>query len=102
MLRQNLLLNYKEVETAHTYRQGFEKFISFAPDLVIIDVWLRLDKTDGRDLCREIRRFNKRVPIIIMSAHRDVLHDCELFGATDTIEKPFDINGLLTKINRLI
>jgi DNA-binding response OmpR family regulator len=102
LLGQNLELNFHEVEIAHTYQLAFKKFISFAPNLVIIDVCLGIDNTDGRDLCKEIRRFNQWVPIILMSGHEDLLKDCELHGANSTIEKPFDIKDLLIKIDRLV
>jgi DNA-binding response OmpR family regulator len=37
-----------------------------------------------------------------MSGRSDVLQDCELYGANDIIEKPFDIQDLLNKIDKLL
>jgi DNA-binding response OmpR family regulator len=37
-----------------------------------------------------------------MSGRDDLLKDCELNGANDAIEKPFDIKDLLIKIDRLV
>jgi DNA-binding response OmpR family regulator len=69
--------------------------------LVITDVWLG-DDADGREICKEIRRFNASVPIILMSGRHDVLMDPEQYGANDAIDKPFDIEPLLLKINKLL
>jgi DNA-binding response OmpR family regulator len=69
LLAGNRELNFHGVEIAHTYQLAFKKIISFAPDL-IIDVCLGVDNTDGMDLCKEIRRFNKWVPIILMSGRK--------------------------------
>ena len=102
IIGHNLVLNFHEVEVAHTFQSAFKKFIAFAPDLVIIDICLELDNTDGRELCKEIRSFNKGVPVILMSGYDDLLKDCELYGANDTIKKPFDIKDLLIKIDRLV
>jgi len=90
------------VEIAHNYQSAFKKFISFAPDLVIMDVCLGDDDADGRQLCNEIRRFNRWVPIILMSGRHDVLKDHEQYGANDTIDKPFDMEKLLLKIDKLL
>jgi DNA-binding response OmpR family regulator len=90
------------VEIAHNFQSAFKKFISFAPDLVIVDVCLGEDDADGRELCKEIRRFNRWVPIILMSGRHDVLQDPEQYGANDVIDKPFDITPLLLKIDKLL
>ena len=102
LLGKNLEFNFHEVEIAHNFQLAFKKFISFAPNLVILDVWLGDDNADGRDLCKEIRRFNRSVPIILMSGRHDVLKDYEQYGANDTIDKPFDIDPLLLKIDKLL
>jgi len=66
-----------------------------------LDVLLGTD-VDGRDLCKEIRKFNGRVPIILMSGRSDFLKDYEQYGANDVIEKPFDFEELLNKIDWLL
>jgi DNA-binding response OmpR family regulator len=100
IIGQQLYLNFHEVEIAHTYPEAFKKFIAFAPNLVIIDVCL--GPADGRELCREIRRFNNWVPILLMSGNPELLRDCELSGANSTIEKPFDLDELLAKVDSLL
>jgi len=102
LLGKNLELNFHEVEIAHNYQSAFKKFIAFAPNLVIMDVCLGDDDADGRQLCNEIRRFNRSVPIILMSGRHDVLQDHQRYGANDTIDKPFDMELLLIKIDALL
>jgi DNA-binding response OmpR family regulator len=100
MILQVLFVNSHEVEFAYKYADAFKKCIAFAPDLIIIDVWLGVG--NGRELCQEIRSFNKKVPVILMSANADDLQDYHACEANDIIEKPFDIKELLIKIDSLL
>jgi DNA-binding response OmpR family regulator len=102
LLGKNLELNLHEVEIAYNYQSAFKKFISFAPNLVVMDVHLGDGDNDGRQLCKEIRRFNRVVPIILMSGRHDALNDHEQYGANDAIDKPFDMEALLFKIDKLL
>ncbi len=66
--------------------------------LVVLDIML--PGMDGFDLCRQIRKENS-VPIIMVSARgskEDKLNGL-LQGADDYIEKPYDIDILIAKIN---
>jgi DNA-binding response OmpR family regulator len=100
MLRHLFSSKSYDVETAYNQQMAFKKFIAFAPDLILLDVWLQ--NIDGKQLCKEIRAINKKIPIILMSANPDSLKGYEVCEANDIIEKPFDINVLLNKIERLI
>lgn len=100
MLAKWFSINLYEVEIACTNKEAIQKVIAFAPNLIIIDVWL--GNESGRELCKEIKRFNKTVPIILMSANASNLADYEICEADDVIEKPFDINSLLNKVNQLL
>ena len=68
-------------------------------DLVILDVGL--PDTDGRELCRLMRKQGVKCPIIILAAHdSDIdtiigLDD----GANDYVSKPFKFNVLLARID---
>ncbi len=66
--------------------------------LVVLDIML--PGMDGFDLCRQIRKENS-VPIMMVSARgskEDKLNGL-LQGADDYIEKPYDIDILIAKIN---
>lgn len=66
--------------------------------LIILDVML--PNADGIAVCKKIRE-NSNIPIIIVSAKtekNDKLNGL-IFGADDYIEKPYDIDILLAKVN---
>ena len=75
---------------------------SFNPDLVILDY--RVAGTNGGELCRQIKAHPlfSNTPVIIFSAY--VNHQDELFayGCDAIINKPFDLNELVEKVNSLI
>src|ERR1700712_4790413 len=61
----------------------------FKPDLILLDIWLGAD--DGREICKEIKKNNQSLPIILMSANAKLLENYTNWSADDIIEKPFDI-----------
>lgn len=71
-------------------------------DLILSDIMMPL--CDGFELARQIRSFNKEIPIIFMSA-RDDKPSKQLgynVGIDDYITKPFDLDELALKINAII
>ncbi len=70
-----------------------------AYDLIILDINLPL--INGYDLCREIRKSNSRIPIIMLTALGTVDNKMAGFdiGADDYVIKPFDFRELLARVN---
>jgi DNA-binding response OmpR family regulator len=68
------------------------------PDVIILDVLL--SGKDGRLICQKLksREETKRIPIIMISAHPNAKQSVAAVGADDFLAKPFDMDGLLTKI----
>ena len=68
-------------------------------NLVILDINLPL--INGYDLCREIRKVNKTIPILMLTALGTTDNKIAGFdvGADDYITKPFDIRELLARVN---
>ena len=67
-------------------------------DLVILDVGL--PDTDGRELCRILRKQGVKCPILMLTAH-DTDADTILgldAGANDYVTKPVDFPALLSQI----
>ena len=67
-------------------------------DLVVLDVGL--PDTDGRELCRRMRKQNVKCPIVMLTAH-DTDADTILgldSGANDYVSKPFRFPVLLARI----
>ena len=100
MLNILLQLHGHEIQSAFSKETAHHKMLTFPPELIIIDVLI--GKYNGKELCLEIRAVNKTVPIILMSANPSLLTDYEECEANDMLEKPFNIDTLISKINNLI
>lgn len=70
--------------------------------LVLLDVMM--PEMDGLSLLQEIRKFNKDVAVIIMTAYgsKDVAIQALRHNANDFVEKPFDFTELKDKIRALL
>ena len=73
-----------------------------APDLIILDIWLKESKLDGIDILKAVRRDNPDIPIVIISGHGNIEIAVAAVkqGAYDFIEKPFNIDQLIVVIKR--
>jgi DNA-binding response OmpR family regulator len=100
MMRFVLTVKSHEIGIANSKKIALQMILSFAPDLLIIDVWLA--PGNGRDFCKEIREFDKKIPIILMSANKELLDDYDLCEANEIIEKPFELKELYEKVDRLL
>lgn len=72
------------------------------PDLVLLD--LMLPDTNGLDVCREIRREENPVPIIMLTARGDEIDrvvGLEV-GADDYVGKPFSPRELIARIRAVL
>jgi CheY-like chemotaxis protein len=60
--------------------------------------------TDGRDVCKKLKQndLTKNIPVIMVSASRDIERSAINAGADDFLAKPFEMNDLLQKIENLI
>jgi len=78
--------------------QVFESYQQQKPDLLLLDVMMPVKS--GYDLCREIRKVDSFVPIILITAKSeeiDKVVGLEL-GADDYITKPFGLRELRARI----
>ena len=67
-------------------------------DLVICDI--KMPKKDGIEVLNFIKKFNQEINVIMISGHGDLKTAVEAMriGALDYIEKPPDLNNLLTSV----
>lgn len=91
--------------TAEIANDGFtgRQMVENRPyNLVILDINLPL--INGYDLCRDIRKTNSAIPIIMLTAFGSGGNKLTGFdaGADDYVVKPFDFNELLARINVFI
>ncbi|GLB49727.1 response regulator transcription factor [Neptunitalea lumnitzerae] len=102
VLKDYLSMNDFDVVLAKNGMEGFEKFKKDNYDLCILDVMMPYK--DGFTLAKEIREKNENVPIIFLTAKtmkEDVLKGYKV-GADDYLNKPFDSEVLLAKIQSII
>ena len=86
------------VERAENGTAALELFRASPPDLVLLDVMM--PGMNGYDLCRAIRRENRIVPVVMLTAKGqevDKVVGLEL-GADDYIVKPFGMAELLARV----
>ena len=72
------------------------------PDLIILDIMM--PKRSGYEVCREIRKTDKAVPILLLtakSAEADKLEGFAL-GADDYVTKPFGVRELMARVSALL
>ncbi len=101
LLQFNLNLAGFDVRCVHDGEAVFEILTTFRPDLIILD--LMLPKMDGIQVCRELRKQNNAVPIIMLTALQDITDKIIGLdnGADDYITKPFSTQELISRINAL-
>lgn len=96
----------EELLSSHGYayrgvRSGKDGITAVAqdpPDLLLLDVML--PDVNGFEVCETIRRTNKRLPIIFLSAKGDIVDKSVGFkaGGDDYVTKPFNSTELLLRI----
>jgi two-component system, NtrC family, nitrogen regulation response regulator NtrX len=75
-----------------------------APDLIILDIWLKDSRLDGIDILKQVKRDNPSIPVVIISGHGNIEIAVAAIkqGAYDFIEKPFNIDQLMVVITRAL
>lgn len=76
--------------------------LATVPDLFMLDVML--PDGLGTDVCNSIKNdvTISHVPIILMSAHAKLFTMEKVWSPDDFISKPFDLNGIISKISKLV
>jgi two-component system OmpR family response regulator len=90
------------VDVARTGDQALKLAIARDYDAVVLDVML--PGVDGFTVCRELRRKERWVPVLMLTA-RDEVRNRILgldAGADDYLVKPFDFGELLARVRALI
>lgn len=101
-LRLNLELEGYEVTSAYDGAAALKAVQSEYFDLIILDVML--PEMDGIQVTETIRISNNEVPILILSARNasaDRVRGLKK-GADDYLTKPFNLEELLLRVNKLI
>ena len=90
-----------EVECTDDFKNVLTQFVSFDPQLVLLDISLPF--FNGYHWCTEIRKVSQ-VPIIFISSASDNMNIVMAInmGGDDFIAKPFDLNVLTSKVQALL
>tara|TARA_B100001057_G_scaffold77507_2_gene72410 strand:- start:26971 stop:27672 length:702 start_codon:yes stop_codon:yes gene_type:complete len=94
--------NYN-VSLAIDGEDGLDKFLKSSEwDIVLLDVMM--PKKDGFSLARDIRKINKNIPIIFLTAksQKDNIIKAFNLGADDYLTKPFSIEELIARIKAVM
>ncbi len=101
-LKLDLKLSGYSTDTATDGLSGLNKALEGKYDLIILDVMM--PKMNGFDVCKNIRKTNNDVPIILLTAKGTINDKIQGFdsGADDYLVKPFDIQELLVRSRALL
>jgi two-component system copper resistance phosphate regulon response regulator CusR len=90
------------VEVAYDGQIGYKFFKAHDYNLVILDI--NLPGINGYELCKQIRRENSSIPIIMLTAMSSLADKVEGYdaGADDYLVKPFEFKELLLKVRVLL
>lgn len=90
-----------EMRTAGDGEEGLRMFEEQKPDVLVADVMM--PKMDGFEMVRRIRKTDKHIPVLFLTARssvNDVVEGFEL-GGNDYLKKPFGIQELIIRIKSL-
>jgi len=102
ILKRQLSDSGFNVEIAYDGYVGKQLIEKKSYNLIILDISLPL--INGYDLCKEIRKTNSNIPIIMLTAFGTTDNKIAGFevGADDYVVKPVDFRELLARINVFI
>ncbi len=104
LLQINLEKDGWVVTMADSGESALLKVVDLVPNLIVLD--LMLPGMDGKQVCRQVRRYPKtsNIPIIMLSAlsqDQDVVAGLEM-GADDYITKPFNLDVFRARIQAVL
>ena len=102
VLKSYLELNDFEVSWVDDGKLAFDRFRNGEFDICLLDVML--PNVDGFTIGTEIRKLDKKVPFIFLTAKtlkEDILRGFNI-GADDYVTKPFDTEVLICKIKAIL
>jgi DNA-binding response OmpR family regulator len=101
-LSMNLRFEGYEVLQAQDGRQGLQRALDDAPDLLVLDIML--PELNGFEVLKELRQRGRDTPVVVLSAkgaEMDKILGLNL-GADDYVVKPFGLQELLARIKAVL
>ena len=103
-LKESLITNGFEVETASNGSEAYKKVFSYAPDIVVSDIMM--PAIDGYQLCRMIKNMDetKKIPVILLTVLDKKIDNFwgKKAGAQLFLSKSIEIKDLIASINATI
>jgi DNA-binding response OmpR family regulator len=93
-----LSMNDCDVTTSEDGRELLKMSELELPEVILLDIWMPI--IDGRELCKALKtnQATKDIPVIFVSASRDLAKIAKDAGADGYLEKPFEMQELLDKV----
>ena len=92
-----------EVETAINGRDALDRLNGFLPDLIVLDLMMpEIDGWGFRERQRKLTGPAGQVPVLVLSAARELGAHAGTLAAAAHIPKPFDLGNLLDHIEQII
>lgn len=95
ILKYSLIKGGFEVYTHTSGIDVMEAAEFYHPDLVLLDI--DLPGRSGTEVCQELKN-NYSIPVIYFSAHPNLMDANKICHADGFIEKPFDMNKLISDL----
>lgn len=97
-----LSMNNFKVKTIPRWEEITHAIQTFSPDLILLDV--ALGSADGREICKQLKKSGEtqHIPVILFSAHYDMVNNIQGCMANGLITKPFETSYLLETIRKNI
>ena len=93
-----------EIDSAPNGREGIERAVAAAPDVVLLDVMM--PDLDGLEVTRRLKADPRTsaIPVVLVSARtdREDVDAGKAAGASDYLRKPFDPDDLIALLDRLV
>ncbi len=101
-LKLNLMMQGYEVESAPDGGAGLQKWKSWQPHLIVLDIML--PGIDGLSVLQNIRLQDDKLPVLILSALGSAAERVKglTCGGDDYLAKPFNLEEFLLRIERLL
>lgn len=101
-LGQFLEAHFSPVWIAESGKSGFEKCSTHNPDIILCDFFM--PEMSGEAFLKKIRTKGILTPVVFLTgnANKEFVITALQLGASDVLEKPFDLNVVLQTLNRVL
>lgn len=103
LVRDILVTESFAIDVCYDNEEGLNTALCDEYDLIILDRMLP-GGMDGIEICRELRKAGKHIPILMLTAKDQVHEQVEGLnaGADDYLIKPFSFDVLVARVNALL